>query len=93
MIKNITKFFEEFMNPAEKTTTGDDAHSIEFATAALLMEVSRSDEGHKEVEKDAILGILQRLFEFSEVEVAQLMELAEDASDPMRPMISTASPD
>jgi uncharacterized tellurite resistance protein B-like protein len=82
MIKNITKFFEEFMNPAEaKTSTGDDAHSIQFATAALLMEVSRSDEGHKEVEKDAILSILQRLFEFSDIEVAQLMDLAEDASE------------
>ena len=82
MIKNITKFFEEFMNPAEERTSAEDnAHSIQFATAALLMEVSRSDEGHKEVEKDAVLGILQRLFEFSDVEVAQLMELAEDASE------------
>lgn len=85
MIKNITKFFEEFMEPAETASAEEDFHSIEFATAALLMEVSRSDslseKGRAEVEMEAVLVILQRLFEFSDVEVAQLMELAADASD------------
>jgi uncharacterized tellurite resistance protein B-like protein len=81
MIKNITKFFEDFMEPSESASTKSDGHSIQFATAVLMMEVSRSDEGHKQVEKDAILGILQRLFEFSDLELAQLMELAEDASE------------
>jgi len=81
MIKNITKFFEEFMVPAKKSDAGKEVHSIQFATATLLMEVSRSDEGHKEIEKDAVFGILQRLFEFSTTELAKLMELAEDASD------------
>lgn len=85
MIKNITKFFEEFMAPAETVGAEEDFHSIEFATAALLMEVSRSDslseKGRAEVEMEAVLVILQRLFEFSDVEVAQLMELAADASD------------
>jgi len=67
--------------PAEEVSDADESHDIRFATATLLMEVSRSDDGHKEVEKKAILKILKQLFDFSESEVSQLIELAEDASE------------
>lgn len=85
MIKSITRFFEEFMDPGEAVSNDEEFHSIEFATAALLMEVSRfdsrSDEGRTEVEKSAVLNILERLFGFSQTELSKLVELAEDASD------------
>jgi len=81
MIKSITSFFKEFMEPDGDAGKGDDTHSVEFATAALLMEVSRSDEGHQEIELDSVLDILKRLFDFSELEVNQLLELAKDASE------------
>ena len=80
MRASITRFFEEFLMPEEAVSETDDSHDIQFATATLLMEVSRSD-GHKEVEKQAILKILGQLFDFSETEVGQLIELAEDASE------------
>ena len=81
MIKSITSFFKEFMEPDNTADTGEDTHSVQFATAALLMEVSRSDEGHQEIEIDSVLNILKRLFDFSDIEVSQLLELAKDASD------------
>ncbi len=81
MRTNVSRFFEEFLLPGEEVSETDDNHDIRFATATLLMEVSRADEGHQEVEKDAILKILKQLFDFSEAEVSQLIELAEDASD------------
>jgi len=67
--------------PEEVVSETDDNHDIQFATATLLMEVSRTDDGYQEVEKDAILKILRQLFDFSEAEVSQLIELAEDAAD------------
>ncbi len=81
MRTNVSRFFEEFLLPGEVVSEKDDNHDIQFATATLLMEVSRADEGHQEVEKDAILKILRQLFDFTEAEVGQLLELAEDASD------------
>ncbi len=81
MISNIKKFFEEFMTPGEGSADPDNDHDIQFATAALLMEVTRSDNDVSEVEKDAVLAILNNLFEFTAAEVMSLMELAEDASD------------
>ena len=85
MIKSITKFFEEFMEPDTSPDAEDDVHPIHFATAALLMEVSRSEQGENEsagqLEQEKILTILRQLFEFTDSEVQQLMELADDASE------------
>lgn len=67
--------------PHEEVSEADDNHDIRFATATLLMEVSRADQGHQQVEKDAILKILRQLFHFTDTEVSQLIDLAEDASD------------
>mgnify|MGYP006417493521 FL=1 len=85
MIKSITKFFEEFMEPDASQDTEEDVHPIHFATAALLMEVSRSEQGEEstagQLEQDKVLTILRQLFEFTDSEVQQLIELAEDASE------------
>ncbi|MBQ75615.1 MAG: hypothetical protein CMQ20_11435 [Gammaproteobacteria bacterium] len=77
----VTRFFEEFLMPGEVISETDESHDVRFATATLLMEVSRSDNEYQEVEKEAILKILKQLFDFSEDEVTQLVELAEDAAD------------
>ena len=85
MIKSITRFFEEYMEPHESEDESTDVHPIHFATATLLMEVSRSDKRHDDlansVEQEKVLKILSRLFEFSDKEVASLIEIAEDASE------------
>jgi uncharacterized tellurite resistance protein B-like protein len=81
MRASITGFFKEFLLPDEPVSETDDNHDVRFATATLLMEVSRAEDSSKELEKNAILKILQRLFDFSDAEVSQLMELAEDASE------------
>ena len=78
---SIKRFFEDFLVPDEAVGETDDSNDIQFATATLLMEVSRSDDGHKDVEMEAVLKILQQLFNFSDTQVVQLIELAEDASD------------
>ena len=52
---------------------------IEFATAALLIEVSRSDSDKAEEEQTSILAILKSLFDFTDEELTGLVAIAEDA--------------
>ena len=78
MINNITRFFTEtFLNQEEQQDTQQ--RGIEFAMAALLIEVSRSDEKRTNDEKISIISILQSLFDFNQEELDNLVELAEDA--------------
>ncbi len=91
MLKSITAFFEDFLIDKDQESTNPEVHTIRFATATLLMEVSRSDQEHQTVETDAILMILNRLFEFSEIEVSQLIALAKDASDDAHDLYSFTS--
>ena len=95
MIKSITRFFEEFMEPDNSPDAREDVHPIHFATAALLMEVSRSEEGEEstagQLEQEKVLTILRQLFEFTDSEVQQLIDLAEDASDEAHDLYSFTS--
>ena len=78
MINKLTQFFtKNFLS--EEAGEEKEQRGIEFATAALLIEVSRSDEERTEDEKQSIISILQGLFECNEEELSNLIELAEDA--------------
>lgn len=78
MIRRLTQFFEaHFVEQPQQ----DDQHGIEFATAALLIEVSRSDNDKDDQEQASIIGILTSLFNFSSEELTTLMAAAEDAVD------------
>ncbi len=76
MIRSLTRFFEEHFleEPPE-----DDQRSIDFATAALLIEVSRSDNVRGSEEQESITKILNSLFTFSSEELTTLMAAAEQA--------------
>ena len=78
MINKLTQFFtKNFLS--EEAGEETEQRGIEFATAALLIEVSRSDEERTEYEKQSIIFILQGLFEFNEEELSSIIELADDA--------------
>lgn len=75
MLKSIRDFFEStFGNTAP---TGNDAHQIAVATAALVLEVARVDQGVSAQERSAVLTALQSKFGVTEDEAARLTELAE----------------
>jgi uncharacterized tellurite resistance protein B-like protein len=78
VIRRLTQFFEaHFVEQVQQ----DDQRGIEFATAALLIEVSRSDNDKGDQEQASIIGILTSLFHFNSEELATLMAAAEDAVD------------
>ena len=76
MIKSITQFFIKHFSEEK-----EEVHQkgIEFATAALLIEVSRSDSDKADEEQTSIFAILKSLFECTDDELSGLVAIAEDA--------------
>jgi uncharacterized tellurite resistance protein B-like protein len=76
MLKAIRDFFEQQVNaPAAR---GEDRHSIEVATAALLVETVRLDSGMDDAERAAVLRAVRTKFGLDAEEAATLIGLAEE---------------
>lgn len=79
MLNAIKEFFEKNINgPA--TTRGMSEHSIELATAALMIEVVRMDGAVDERERDAVMRAIQNNFHLTTDEAESLVGLAEQES-------------
>lgn len=82
MLDSIREFFERnFAAP----DASQNKHTIELATAALLLEVSRADGEISSDERDATARALQGKFHLTQAETTALLQLAEaevrEASD------------
>ena len=76
MLNAIREFFESHVAaPADR---GDERHTIELATAALLVEVVRFDREVEPVEREAVLRAVHAKFGLSGEEAATLVRLAEE---------------
>jgi uncharacterized tellurite resistance protein B-like protein len=76
MIESISTFFKKHLSIPE-----DEAgkkHTIELATAALMIEVARADYQEKSEEHEAINRLLNGHFDLTAEETASLIELAEE---------------
>lgn len=74
MLSTIRDFFERNIAGAP----AQDGHSIELATAALLVEVMRIDAGTTAAERAAVQRAIREKFGLSEAETAALIALAEE---------------
>lgn len=75
MLSSIRDFFDRHIGtpaPAEER------HSIELATAALLVEVARIDRATTASERTAVLRAVRDKFGLAEAEAERLIALAED---------------
>lgn len=79
MLASIVDFFERKIGASE-TAAADDKHSIDLATAALMVEVVRSGDGISPAEKAAVERAVRNKFSLSPEEAEQLFALAEAAS-------------
>lgn len=75
MLKAIRDFFEQHIGDAP--APAQEAHRLQLATAALLVEVVRSDGGIDPAEREAMLAAIGAKFALSAAEAAALVELAE----------------
>ena len=76
MLKSIRDYFER--NIGGQATPAAKRHSIELATAALLVEVVRSDAGIQPTEREAVLRAVREKFGLSDDEAQTLFRLAEE---------------
>ena len=76
MLKSIRDYFDRNIGP--QGTPAAERHSVELATAALLVEVVRSDAGIAPSEQQAVLRAVRERFGLSDEEAQTLFSLAED---------------
>jgi uncharacterized tellurite resistance protein B-like protein len=76
VLKSIREFFEN--NLAASGGGERSAHTIELATAALLIEVVRADEGVSADERRAVEAAVREKFGLSGDEAEALVRLAEE---------------
>jgi uncharacterized tellurite resistance protein B-like protein len=75
MLNAIKNFFDTHL---AAPAAARDAHSIELATAALLIEVGRADRLVTDGELQVVLRAMQHKFGLKPDEAATLLQLAED---------------
>lgn len=77
MIDAVRRFFQRRLQ-TNVDEPGDAEQTIHLATAALLVEMMRSDWEVKEEERGAVLRTIRDKFGLGEEEANELMRLAED---------------
>ncbi len=73
MLNKLSDFLSTIIAPA--SAEGRPEHTLQLATAVLLIEVMRSDAESTDEEQATILKILKERFHLPDAEVAQLSEL------------------
>ena len=80
MIDDIRNFFADKLNPPEDASEEEHRLSIQYATAALLIEVAKSDFDQDEMERGLIFAMLKDTFELRESQLNELVSLADKAT-------------
>ncbi|MEX0942150.1 MAG: TerB family tellurite resistance protein [Pseudomonadales bacterium] len=81
MLDNIKKFFDEKLLPKEDTDPAARTREIQYATAALLIELARSDFDEDPMERALIVAMLRDTFDLGDDVIDELMEVAGAATD------------
>lgn len=76
MLDAIRDFFDRRLGRAPQSQR--DSHTIELATAALLVEVARIDDRTSDAERDALLAAVREKLHLDADEAARLIALAEE---------------
>jgi uncharacterized tellurite resistance protein B-like protein len=75
MLRTLKDLFDTLLAPPA-TTAQAQTHTLQLATAVLLVEVMRADTGMHDSERSTVLAALQRKFSLADDEAARLLELA-----------------
>jgi len=73
MLNKLNDFLSSIIVPTGVASRPE--HTLQLATAVLLIEVMRSDAESTDEEQDTILNILKERFQLPDAELAQLSEL------------------
>ncbi|MBP6765996.1 MAG: TerB family tellurite resistance protein [Rubrivivax sp.] len=75
MLRTLKDLFDTLLAPAA-TAPAEQAHTLQLATAVLLVEVMRADTEMQDSERAAVLATLRSRFSLSDDESARLLDLA-----------------
>ena len=79
MLRNIQRFFDAKLNaPAGVTSHVADDSSLQRATAALLIEITRADREVKDEERSMVTAAIRRTFKLTPEETNEIIALAEE---------------
>jgi uncharacterized tellurite resistance protein B-like protein len=77
MLKTLKDLFDSFTAPIGEASAGRLDHTLQLATAVLLVEVMRADPAMQAAERSAVLGALRDKFSLGDDELQQLVVLAQ----------------
>ena len=77
MLRTLKDLFVALAAPPGGAPAASREHTLQLATAVLLVEVMRSDAQIRDDERAAVLGALRQTFALADDEIARLVELAE----------------
>ena len=80
MLRTLKDLFDSFTAAADKQSPLEHEHSLQLATAVLLVEVMRADPTTGAAERAAVVAALCEKFELADDELARLLELAEQTA-------------
>jgi uncharacterized tellurite resistance protein B-like protein len=80
MLKTLKDLFDSLAAPAPTAPGASAEHTLQLATAVLLVEVMRADPDLAAVEREAILAALRDKFALADDEGERLVELAHQTS-------------
>lgn len=77
MLRTLKDLFDSFAAPAAQALSAEREHTVQLATAVLLVEVIKADPATGPDEEAALLAALTATFGLTPDERARLVELAE----------------
>lgn len=78
MLKTLKDLFDALRTPA--ATEAEASHTLQVATAVMLVEVMRADAEMTDAERDAVMAGLRDKFALADDELATLVAQAQQAS-------------
>jgi uncharacterized tellurite resistance protein B-like protein len=79
MLRTLKELFGALMPPAAAAPAATVEHTLQLATAVMLIEVMRADTHFDAAERRAVVDALRAKFALADDEIARLIELAEQA--------------
>jgi uncharacterized tellurite resistance protein B-like protein len=78
MVSIVRQFFDKYIKSSPDTSDRGSDHSLQIATAALLIEMMRADAKTGDDELSTIAAVIQSKFDLTGDETSTLIKLAED---------------
>jgi uncharacterized tellurite resistance protein B-like protein len=78
MLSTVKQYFKKYIQTAPNTSDAVSEHSLNVATAALLIEMMRADSKVTDDERNTVIKIIQTKFKLTGDETNALIKLAED---------------